>query len=732
MATITKTVKPSGGDYTSLSNWEAGEQADLVAAGNIAVAECYSMVDTTPVVVDGWTTGVNNYIQIEGAASDRTSSNTGLWSTSRYRLVTTGTGEGSDRSLTINTDYVYLRGLQISRTNGLYNCSCIYMTGLSVANRVEISDCILRYVSKSNEHPRAVTSDWPSNANIYFYNNICYNFIEGSTGYAICFSSTGYCYAYNNTFVNCSAAIFNSDDTHHFICTNNIFSSCPLDIDLDGGNYVTDTYCSTTNDNTKGLTPAGTGNRFSQTFTFVNAGAGDYHLAATDAGARTYGVTDPGAGLFSDDIDGQTRAAPWDIGADQYVSINADITLALTGVAGTSAAGTVTPQESFALTGNAGTASPGTVALNIAIALTGISVAVSAGTVAQGKALPIIGIGSTASDGTVTPQESFAITNNLGTTSLGTVALNNDLALSGIALTAPTGAMMPGLLFAFTGNIGTSASGALAKNYSVAITGSELTSSSGDILSSNALALTGTEATTVSGSITPGIGKALTGVSATSAVGDIGKTFAITISGSEGTASPGTMTASQGLNITLALTGIEATAYAGNLSPSGSSTLALTGIGATTSAGTLKPGNFVPLTSVPSTAFLGPLSKSTTTALMGTQGTAQAGTITPSSGDIILVLTGIPAVTFQGAITPNVSVNLIGNGLVSNSGTISTNFNIALSGISSVSMFFNWQNNVIFDQQPELIETVITPPVVGPVIIFDQQPELQTTETITI
>jgi hypothetical protein len=58
MATITKTVKPSGGDYTSLSNWEAGEQADLVAAGNIAVAECYSMVDTTPVVVDGWTTGV--------------------------------------------------------------------------------------------------------------------------------------------------------------------------------------------------------------------------------------------------------------------------------------------------------------------------------------------------------------------------------------------------------------------------------------------------------------------------------------------------------------------------------------------------------------------------------------------------------------------------------------------------------------------------------------------------
>jgi hypothetical protein len=62
----------------------------------------------------------------------------------------------------------------------------------------------------------------------------------------------------------------------------------------------------------------GTGNRFSQTFTF--AGAGNYHLASTDAGARGYGVSNPGSGLYSDDIDGQTRSAPWDIGADQYVT----------------------------------------------------------------------------------------------------------------------------------------------------------------------------------------------------------------------------------------------------------------------------------------------------------------------------------------------------------------------------------------------------------------------------
>jgi hypothetical protein len=50
----------------------------------------------------------------------------------------------------------------------------------------------------------------------------------------------------------------------------------------------------------------------------VNETGGDYHLAAGDAGAKDHGVSDPGSSLFSDDIGGQTRAAAWDIGADEY------------------------------------------------------------------------------------------------------------------------------------------------------------------------------------------------------------------------------------------------------------------------------------------------------------------------------------------------------------------------------------------------------------------------------
>lgn len=44
----------------------------------------------------------------------------------------------------------------------------------------------------------------------------------------------------------------------------------------------------------------------------------DFALASDDAGAKDYGETDPGSGLFDDDINGDVRSAPWDIGAHEF------------------------------------------------------------------------------------------------------------------------------------------------------------------------------------------------------------------------------------------------------------------------------------------------------------------------------------------------------------------------------------------------------------------------------
>jgi hypothetical protein len=68
------------------------------------------------------------------------------------------------------------------------------------------------------------------------------------------------------------------------------------------------------------VTGGATGDRVSQTFTFVNAGASNWHLAEADTGAKDFGVTDPGSGAFSNDIDGEPRYGLWDIGADEYPS----------------------------------------------------------------------------------------------------------------------------------------------------------------------------------------------------------------------------------------------------------------------------------------------------------------------------------------------------------------------------------------------------------------------------
>ncbi|MDV7392544.1 hypothetical protein RZS08_14355, partial [Arthrospira platensis SPKY1] len=97
MANATVTVKSSGGDYTSLNAALAGEVADLTSnchgtgGPGILTIECWNFEDTTAASTGtGYTTSADYYINIIGRADDKTSSNTGKWSTDRYRLITTG------------------------------------------------------------------------------------------------------------------------------------------------------------------------------------------------------------------------------------------------------------------------------------------------------------------------------------------------------------------------------------------------------------------------------------------------------------------------------------------------------------------------------------------------------------------------------------------------------------------------------------------------------------------
>lgn len=308
-----KTIKPSDGDYSSLSNWEAGEQGDLVTADTIAIADCYSMEDTGSIIIDGWTTGADNYILIRGAASDKTTSNTGKWSTKRYRHVL-NTINISTTAIKINEEYVHIDGLQFERSDTVYTMSTVISIETASAANVLISNTIFQRGSGKCGN-MIYCSRYYSKVKIW---NCTFAHTASSQYAAIGISGSGKA-VYNCTFHDCVNAIMvNTNDNTPIV--NCLFTNCTTDVYLVSPGSIADTYCATTNDKTKGLTADGTGNRFGQTFTFVDADNHDFHLASNDAGAKDQGTSDPGSGLFSNDIDGKTRSGSWDIGADEYVS----------------------------------------------------------------------------------------------------------------------------------------------------------------------------------------------------------------------------------------------------------------------------------------------------------------------------------------------------------------------------------------------------------------------------
>src|SRR4030067_2642327 len=108
MVDTVKTVKSSGGDYSSLSAWEAGQQK-VISAGDSEQAECYSFSDTTQLIIDGWTTAADAYIRIYVASGER---HAGKWDSTKYRLESTA-------SKNILENYVWFEGLQISLNSAL-------------------------------------------------------------------------------------------------------------------------------------------------------------------------------------------------------------------------------------------------------------------------------------------------------------------------------------------------------------------------------------------------------------------------------------------------------------------------------------------------------------------------------------------------------------------------------------------------------------------------------------
>lgn len=292
-----KTIKPSGGDYTGLAAWEAGEQGDLVAADEIAVAECYSMNDAAQLNINGWTTDATRYIRIYTPVSER---HDGKWNSSKFRK------EHNSWVIIVQENFVRIDGLQLQLTRSDGERSAIRLFGPGASSDIRISNNIIRGIISGTAVCEGINFVFGA-APTEVWNNIIYDFINGVTDCCGILVTDGTKDLYNNTVYNCFTGYSRTGGTVN--ATNCGAAEC--------NTGFSGTINQTTNSS---VTP-----------TFEDEGADDFHLASSDTTWHDQGTDDPGSGLFSDDIDGETRSSPWDIGADEVVVVGVDNVVPLVG-----------------------------------------------------------------------------------------------------------------------------------------------------------------------------------------------------------------------------------------------------------------------------------------------------------------------------------------------------------------------------------------------------------------
>ena len=245
---------------------------------------CYGDgADTTPVVVAGWTTGINNYIRIYTpfAASEVGTSqrHSGTWNTTTAYRIQAALGANSS-ILWLQTNYVRVDGLQLWLMNDAFYPAVIYMNGApGVSSSYEISNNIVRGNGGASGQPGRI------GINIFFagaagsvariWNNLVYDFTgPQSTDVAgILPDDPNFTtYVYNNTVVDSAAGIAQYQGT--VVAKNNLVYN-----NLD--NYI-GTFSAASTNNLSGPGPGrcpGTNPRNAATVTFVNAALDDFHLA---------------------------------------------------------------------------------------------------------------------------------------------------------------------------------------------------------------------------------------------------------------------------------------------------------------------------------------------------------------------------------------------------------------------------------------------------------------------
>ena len=286
---VTKTVAPSGGDYTSLSAAITGEltaRADLVARDEQLVIECAAFTDTTIVEIDGFTTDATRNIIVRAAAGAEHDGVPGAG----YKLIASLSYGGALEAL---QGYVEFHGIEVENTG----FAAAYGLTLQRGNNV-VKDVICSGASEGGFGAGGLPFT-------QFINCLA---VSCSVG----LNTSNYD---NVELLNCTAVNCTTGFAGHFYGGSVKLTNC-VAFDC-GTDFLPGAEPGSANNASEDATAPGTSSVTSITSgAFEDYAGGDYTPAA--GGALDDAGTDLSA-FFTDDITGATRTQ-WDIGAFGIVS----------------------------------------------------------------------------------------------------------------------------------------------------------------------------------------------------------------------------------------------------------------------------------------------------------------------------------------------------------------------------------------------------------------------------
>jgi len=296
--------------YASLN---AAEQAEdntgvLTTTDEYVEFDCkgVTLADVAQATVSGWTTDATRYISIYTEQANR---HDGKWNTAQYRLSLANASV-----FLIWEDYVRLDGLQVQKTaSSNPDQSCIQVTGQNAANEIWISNCITRQAG-NNSYVEAGIHVLDADSIVKIWNCVLY----GGGTYASSYNAAlevQYCATvevYSSTLIGGYRGLSRYGGT---VTAKNCYATSIA-------GTVTQTNCATSDTTADGTDPHDSVAKNTDTFVNVTAGTEDFHLAADGLSPlQGHGVDTSGDAAplnFTTDIDGQTRDATWDIGADAW------------------------------------------------------------------------------------------------------------------------------------------------------------------------------------------------------------------------------------------------------------------------------------------------------------------------------------------------------------------------------------------------------------------------------